>query len=316
MAPKKSIFITGCSKGGIGDGLAREFHNRGLTVFAATRNQAKMVHLKELGINTIEMDVTNTESITKAVAEVRQATAGRGLDILINCAGIYQLMPFLDTPMDDIRRTFETNVFGLLAVTQAFLPLIIEAKGMVANIGSVNEVVNPVFSIGYNASKMAVNAISATLRQELRPFGVKVVHIKTGSVKSGMTRGEGPVDKLPPDSLYAPSKAAIEDRGIVMRWYDKFQTPEQFAKKVAKDLLGNPGPVIWRGALVTYMRICNFLLFMRPNLFVSTSCPLPKSLAFTSLQAVKCLTVPPQQDGVFGKASGLVGVKTDKVKST
>lgn len=245
----KSVLITGCSLGGIGDGLAREFHSRGLTVFATARSPAKMAHLKALGINTIELDVTSTDSIVRAVEVVRQATEARGLDILINNAGVNITLPVMDCSMDEIKAVLDTNVIGVFAVTKAFLPLLIQAKGMVVNIGSVNEIVNPAYMAPYNASKGALLGFSHTLRVELRPFGVKVVHIRTGGVSTNINNGEG--DRMPADSLYAPLRASIEGRAMLHP--ETYTTPEQYAKQVADDLLGSPGPMLWRGRFSTWV---------------------------------------------------------------
>lgn len=125
----KSILITGCSKEGIGDGLAREFKSRGLRVFAAGRDPAKLAHLHDLGITVLILDVTDSESIATAAATVRQATEGRGLDILINNAGVNHYMPFADCAVDDIRRVFETNVIGVFAVNPGILAASHRGKG-------------------------------------------------------------------------------------------------------------------------------------------------------------------------------------------
>ncbi|KAI3393669.1 hypothetical protein diail_3849 [Diaporthe ilicicola] len=252
----KSILITGCSKGGIGDGLAREFKSRGLRVFAAGRDSAKMRHLHDLGITVLMLDVTDSASVATAAETVRLATDGRGLDILVNNAGVDHIMPFADCAVDDIRRVLDTNIVGVFAVTQAFLPLLIETKGMVANIGSVNEVFVPPFQAAYNASKAAVAAFSDTIRTELLPFGVKVVHIKTGAVTSNLFRSEHPGDKMPAESLYLPCKDRVENRSFLEG--TKFASPEEFAKEVADDLLGNPGPTLWKGPNAGIARLLSY----------------------------------------------------------
>lgn len=261
----KTILITGCSKGGIGDGLAREFKSRGLRVFAAGRDPAKMAHLHDLGITVTVLDVTDSESVALAAETVRQATDGRGLDILINNAGVNHIMPFADCAVDDFRRVIDANVIGVFAVTQAFLPQLIDAKGTVANIGSVNEVFLPPFQAAYNASKAAIAAFSDTIRTELLPFGVKVVHIKTGAVASNLFRSERPGDKMPSGSMYSPCKDKIEDRAFLEG--TKFATPEEYAKEVANDLLGKPGPVLWRGPTAGIGRLLSY--FAWPGIMVS-----------------------------------------------
>ncbi|KAH8766031.1 short-chain dehydrogenase/reductase [Diaporthe sp. PMI_573] len=252
----RSILITGCSKGGIGDGLAREFKSRGLRVFAAGRDPAKLAHLHDVGITVLVLDVTDSESVASAAETVRLANEGRGLDILVNNAGVNHYMPFADCAVEDIRRVFEANVIGVFAVTQAFLPLLIEAKGTVANIGSVNEVFTPPFQAAYNASKAAISAFSDTIRTELLPFGVKVVHIRTGAIRSNLFRSEHPGDKMPSGSMYSPCKSKVEDRTFMDGV--KFATPEEYAKEVANDLLGKPGPVLWRGPTAGIGRLLSY----------------------------------------------------------
>ena len=94
---KQSVFITGCSKGGIGDALAQEFHTRGFTVFATARNLDKIQHLKELGCDIFVLDVTDQKSIFEAVEYMSKKTGGE-LHFLINNAGLSKLVPLLYLP--------------------------------------------------------------------------------------------------------------------------------------------------------------------------------------------------------------------------
>lgn len=138
---KRSVLITGCSEGGIGFALAQEFHKRGLRVFATARNLAKVQHLHDAGLEIIQVDVVDQASVRGAVAEVSKLTGGT-LDILVNNAGGGYQMPLLDADLDEARKLFEVNVWGVLAVTQAFAPLLIEAaaqgsQARVVNVGSI-----------------------------------------------------------------------------------------------------------------------------------------------------------------------------------
>jgi len=87
-SPKKTVLITGCSQGGLGDAFARAFHKQGLHVFATARNLAKVQHLKDLGIDILELEVTDVESCKRAAAVVEKANEGRGFDYLVNNSGI------------------------------------------------------------------------------------------------------------------------------------------------------------------------------------------------------------------------------------
>jgi NAD(P)-dependent dehydrogenase (short-subunit alcohol dehydrogenase family) len=246
--PLKTVLITGCGANGIGSALAQEFHMRGHRVFATGRSASEIdPALSRLGMQTLLLDVTSDESINDAVAAVTAATGG-GLDILVNNAGLLHVMPFADTPVADLRRIMEVNVIGVWAVTRAFLPLLLEAKGLVANLGSINQVFCPPFLAAYNASKAAIEAMGRTLRRELAPFGVRVITLKTGSVRSGLFENATPT-VLPEHSLYAPLKNWIESRGFSAS--ARFIDVEDYAKAVVTDLLkDNVRPVIWRGGLV------------------------------------------------------------------
>ncbi len=251
MAPatSKTVLITGCSLGGIGDALAREFHSRGHRVFATARSKAKMAELEALGITTLEMDVTSLESISAAAATVRAAAADGALDVLINNAGLNYVMPFADCDMADVKRVLDTNVFGVFAVTHAFLPQLIAARGVVASVGSVNIALNPPYMAAYNASKAALMGFGQTLRVELAPLGVRVVTLVTGSVASKLFQNV-PACQLPEGSLYTPLKDRIEKMDFIdgVTW-----TPAaDYARDVASDLLRDkPKAVVWRAAVST-----------------------------------------------------------------
>ncbi|KAI0390514.1 hypothetical protein F5Y17DRAFT_461688 [Xylariaceae sp. FL0594] len=273
--PQKTVLITGCSEGGIGAALAVEFHSRGHRVFATARDTSKMVSLAALGIETLPLDVTAEASISDAAAAVREKLLssssrnfGSGnadaappprLDILINNAGVNHVMPFSDTRIPDLRRVIDTNVVGPLAVTQAFLPLLIrgprgtkapttDSRSTVVMLGSVNEVFTPPYQVAYTASKAAIHAAARTLRIELAPFGVQCVTLMTGSVRTKLF-ANAPT-KVPEDSLYGAVSDKIENREFLKnaQWVDA----DKFAKQVADELLRTrPKLDIWRGGLAT-----------------------------------------------------------------
>lgn len=143
---KRSVFITGCSEGGIGFALAQELHRRGLRVFATARDLAKVEHLREAGLEIIQVDVVDQASIRAAAETVSKLTGGT-LDILVNNAGGGYQVPLLDADLDEGRKLFEVNIWGLLAVTQAFAPMLEAAaaggsKARIVNIGSIVSHVN------------------------------------------------------------------------------------------------------------------------------------------------------------------------------
>ena len=126
---KKTVLITGCSEGGIGHALAVEYQKRGHTVFATARSPSKMGKLGSLpNVHAVALDVTSPSSIAEAAKEVE---AKGGLDILINNAGAIYHMPILDIDLARARQLFEVNVWGVVAVTQAFAGLLVKSKGIV-----------------------------------------------------------------------------------------------------------------------------------------------------------------------------------------
>ena len=121
-SPKRTVLITGCSEGGLGAALAIAFHEAGLRVYATARNPAKMEQLTARGIETLTLNVQSDSSIAACVGKLSS------LDILVNNAGATFLMPVVDVSIAEAKKTFELNVWSYIAVTQAFMPLLLESK--------------------------------------------------------------------------------------------------------------------------------------------------------------------------------------------
>jgi 1-acylglycerone phosphate reductase len=136
MPQPKSVLITGCSEGGIGPALVESFHAAGLYVYATARSRAKMACLEGLAnVTLLELDVISQASIDAAVEVVRKETGS--LDILVNNAGINMFKPVLDVSVDEGKRVFDVNIWGVAAMTQAFVPMLIAARGTVVNVSSI-----------------------------------------------------------------------------------------------------------------------------------------------------------------------------------
>lgn len=136
--PKPRALITGCSQGGIGDAMARQFFDRGYHVYAAVRDPSKASHFKDAeNIEVVRLDVTSAESVNTLMAELKDRMPERKLNILVNNAGFGATGPLIEADLVNARRIYDLNVIGLLAVTQAFAPMVIAAKGKVINISSV-----------------------------------------------------------------------------------------------------------------------------------------------------------------------------------
>ncbi|KAL3705705.1 NADPH-dependent 1-acyl dihydroxyacetone phosphate reductase [Talaromyces marneffei ATCC 18224] len=226
---QKSVLITGndsCTPGGIGHALCHEFHRRVLA------------DLAEAGVSTVQMDVTDPISIQNCHKIVSELTNGR-LDILVNNAGRTHVHPALDLSIQDVRSTFEVNVFGVMAVVAAFSDLLIRAKGLIINIASLAALTSYVFGSAYCASKGAVVSYSRTLRQELRPLGVRVMVCMVGVVHSNVHNREH--RSLPPTSVYLPVQDVYEQRLQFANRSDAVDT-HVFAETVVSNALKSEVP--------------------------------------------------------------------------
>lgn len=142
IMPLKTILITGCSSGGIGSALALTLATRGHHVFATARNPSKISDaLTSLSnVTILPLDVTSTESVAAAAKSV--ADSGRGLDVLVNNAGMGEVRPILDWDVGEAQGLFDTNFWGVVRTVQAFAGLLVERRGRVVNVSSVGGVVN------------------------------------------------------------------------------------------------------------------------------------------------------------------------------
>jgi NADP-dependent 3-hydroxy acid dehydrogenase YdfG len=181
MADKSnSVLITGCSSG-IGEETARYLAERGWNVYATARRPQSIAGLEEAGCHTLALDVTDEESMRSAVATVESEVGS--IDALVNNAGYSQSGAIETVPLELIRTQFETNVFGLIRMSQLVLPGMRRARsGRIVNISSMGgRLTFPGGGI-YHATKHAVEAISDAMRPELRGFGIQVVVIEPGLI--------------------------------------------------------------------------------------------------------------------------------------
>lgn len=240
----KTVLITGCSPGGIGHSLAQTFHANGLRVFATARSADALSSLSSSGIETLPLTVDSEPSIQSCLAEVTARTKGRGLDFLVNNAGRSYTIPALDVDMEQVRATFDVNLFAVMRLVQVFSPLLIQAQGTIVMIGSLAAVVPYVFGSVYNASKAALHAYSNTLRVEMEPLGVKVITIVTGGVKSRISRVGR---ELPENSYYGELDEQYKRRQGHSQ--EGAMSNEDYARSVVRQVLPGGGPWPWRWLL-------------------------------------------------------------------
>jgi NAD(P)-dependent dehydrogenase (short-subunit alcohol dehydrogenase family) len=180
---KKSVLITGCSSG-IGRALALGLHQRGYRVFATVRQARDMAHLAALGLESLALDLTSSESIRQALDEILTRTQGR-LYALINNGAYGQPGAVEDLSRDALRRQFETNLFGTQELTNRVLPAMrAQNDGRIIQISSILGIIALAYRGAYTASKYALEALSDTLRLELRGTNIHVALIEPGPITS------------------------------------------------------------------------------------------------------------------------------------
>ncbi len=178
--PSKAVLITGCSSG-IGRATALRLAENGWTVYASARRPESIADLARAGCETLALDVTDAESMRAAVARVEQEQGAVG--VLINNAGYSQSGPVEQVEMEAVRRQFETNVFGVVALTQLVLPQMRAQRwGKIVNIGSMGGRLTFPGGGFYHATKHALEAISDALRFEVRGFGIDTILIEPGLI--------------------------------------------------------------------------------------------------------------------------------------
>ncbi|UNI24093.1 hypothetical protein JDV02_009869 [Purpureocillium takamizusanense] len=269
---QKTVLVTGCSDGSAGAALAREFHSRGLRVLATSTDGRRMRSLDALGITTLALDCTSPASRARLAEELRRITGhdddgSGGLDMLVNNAAAFSLMPLADVDLDEARGVFDVNVFGPLAMVQTCLPFLLAAADSassangggdgaagssqpavtVVNVGSISAVMCPPWQGVYAASKAALLALGNVLRVELAPLGIGVVTVMSGGVATAAMQTWSGRGRVPEGSLYRQLAPYIEgnEAGKAIQ----STVPSEYARQVVDDLLGTrPRPLIWRGA--------------------------------------------------------------------
>lgn len=193
---KKTILITGATAG-IGRHAALELVRLGHHVIATGRREKALDELQKEAraivadtggagkLDVLRIDVTDDASVEASVAMVNELTGGHGVDVLVNNAGYGQMGPLESVTSADLRKQFETNVFGLMAMTRAYVPQMRKrGSGRVVNVGSIGGRFTFPLMGAYNATKYAVESLSDALRCELAPFGIDVAIVEPGPIKT------------------------------------------------------------------------------------------------------------------------------------
>jgi short-subunit dehydrogenase len=256
------VLITGCSSG-IGLALAREFARRGERCFASARRVESVEALRAEGLEALRIDVTDADSVRAGVAAAEGA-AGR-IDVLVNNAGTSLFGPLAETPLDDVRRMLEANLIGALATIQAVFPgMAVRRSGRIVNVGSMVGVVPTPWVGAYSGAKAGLHVLSEALRMELAPFGIDVIVVQPGAVRSQVA------DNAPRHSHtahYAPIASHIERRAVASQQHP--MSAEEFARRTVTAVLRpRPPRVVSVGGGVGAFRILDWLPDrMRARLF-------------------------------------------------
>ena len=178
----RTALVTGASSG-IGEDTARRLQALGCIVYGAARRTDRLQALAADGIRPLSMDVTDDASMTAGANRILEET-GR-IDILVNNAGYGSYGAIEDVPIDEARRQFEVNVFGLGRLTQLVTPhMRAQGSGTIINVSSMGGRLTTPLGGWYHATKYAVEALSDALRMELRPFGIDVVVVEPGAIRT------------------------------------------------------------------------------------------------------------------------------------
>jgi NAD(P)-dependent dehydrogenase (short-subunit alcohol dehydrogenase family) len=229
----KVVLVTGASSG-IGEATARRLAGLGYTVYAAARRVDRMSALAERGIRVASLDVTDDSSMIAIVDKIT-AEAGR-IDVLVNNAGYGSYGALEEVPIEEGRRQFEVNLFGLARLTQLVLPQMRErGDGYIINISSMGGKIWEPLGSWYHAAKFAVEGLSDSLRAEVSGFGIKVVIIEPGNIRTEW--GRIAAENLQQASAAGPYRKLAELVGAGLRAADTMTMssgPEVVADAVAK----------------------------------------------------------------------------------
>lgn len=236
--PRGAILVTGASTG-IGRATAERLARAGLPVLAGVRREADADALRAIaGVEPVILDVTDAEH----VAALGERLRGGSLRGLVNNAGIAVPGPLEALPLEALRRQFEVNVFAYVAVAQAAIPALRTGRGRIVNVGSIAGRVGQAYVGAYCGSKGAVKLMSASLRQELHPWGIWVACVEPGTIATPIwDKGEAAADDLTGHmtdaqrSLYGASLARMRD--LVGRQAERGISPDDVAERIEHALL-------------------------------------------------------------------------------
>lgn len=238
MKPK-TVLITGASTG-IGEACACYLDARGFHVFAGVRRTEDGDRLSakaSRNLTPVILDVVDSDSIGRSRETIAGVVRDDGLDGLVNNAGIIVSGPIELVPLDEFRRQFEVNLFGQIAVTQAFLPHLRNASGRIVNMSSISGKVAAPLLAPYSMSKFALEAFSDALRRELRPWNIEVSCVEPGAIATPIwNKGLEAPENQPDRALELYGKSMQAMRKLAAKSRDNAVPAERVARVVHRAL--------------------------------------------------------------------------------
>jgi NADP-dependent 3-hydroxy acid dehydrogenase YdfG len=227
---KKVAMVTGASSG-IGKAIVQQLLKEGWIVYGAARRVEKMADIEAMGAKVLPLDVTDDASMTTAVQTLLSAEGQ--IDALVNNAGYGSYGALEDVPLQEAKRQFDVNVFGLMRLTQLVLPSMRAAKsGTIVNISSMGGRIWMPIGGWYHATKHAVEVLSDALRMETEPFGIRVVVVQPGAIESEWSSIAA--QTLRENSQGSAYQAGVEPMAKVLEDYQNASSPNVVAKAVSK----------------------------------------------------------------------------------
>lgn len=246
MVNPKAILVTGASRG-IGRAIALNLDKKGFLVLAGVRENKDAIALQESAserLIPLILDITSDESLQAAFLKVQETVQHQGLYGLVNNAGILISAPIETLNLEMLRQQLEVNVIAQVAVTQTFLPLLHMAKGRIINMSSISGILAVPFLGAYCASKFALEAISDSMRMELKPFGIHVASIEPSFVKTkiwqaALERKNLIRPNVQPDIIHYYTQSMEKMGNTALQATGSASSPEKIAHVVTKAFITN-----------------------------------------------------------------------------
>lgn len=236
---KKVALVTGCTEGGIGHAIATELHQQGIFVFFSARRVDSIGPIPDTACKKVELDVCSDKSVQAAISSIIDELGH--IDILVNNAGVGCVGPVAEVSLADASSCLEINIIGSIRCVQCVAPhMVKQGSGKIVNIGSIVGLIGTPWAAVYSASKAAVHNLTDVLRLEMQPFGIKVMTVAPGAVRSNIGRNNESRLDLSLFKIFSRYKGSIEARASASQ-SSKSTPTDLFAKQVVQQVL-KPNP--------------------------------------------------------------------------